>query len=398
MAGGAEQAREGRRFAWRLSVFFAATFLVAGVKMPYLPVWLDWRGLSAAEIGVIASAPLFLRIAATPVIGYLADRHGDHRRVVIGLAWAAVAVLIALGAAAGFLQVLLLTLVLSLATTSIFPLTETIAMGGVKRSGLDYGRMRLWGSLSFIVAGFAAALVVERHGVGAVLPVLIGAAVLAGIAAHLLPRAPGEAAASVRRRLVPGDVVALLVSPRFALFLVAVGAVQAAHAVFYTFGVLHWRAQGISPVAASLLWSVGVAAEIGLFAYSGLVVGRLGAVGLMLAAAVAALLRWVVMAFDPPLAVLLPLQALHGLTYGAAHLGAVHFIGATVPESQVGTAQGLYSTVTSGIAMGLATLVAGWLYPRYGGLSYLAMAGLGLIGSAASIALLRVPASRTPAV
>ena len=70
------------------------------------------------------------------------------------------------------------------------------------------------------------------------------------------------------------------------------------------------------------------------------------------------------MGFDPPLALLVPLQMLHGLTYGAAHVGAIHFISRAVPEGQGGTAQALYASVTGGIAMGGAMLLAGPLYAQ----------------------------------
>ena len=90
---------------------------------------------------------------------------------------------------------------------------------------------------------------------------------------------------------------------------------------------------------------------------------------------------------DPPLALLVPLQILHGATYGASHLGAMHFIQARVPEGQAGTAQALYSTVTAGIGMGLAMMFAGFAFERFGGLSYLGMAALGAVSLAAALAL-----------
>ena len=110
---------------------------------------------------------------------------------------------------------------------------------------------------------------------------------------------------------------------------------------------------------------------------------------LMAAGALAGVVRWSAMAADPPLAGLVMLQALHGLTYGATHIGAVHYITASVPPALAGTAQALYASVTAGIAMGLATLLAGQLYEASGGLAYLAMAGLSLAGLAASLVLLR---------
>ncbi|HVY50959.1 MAG TPA: MFS transporter, partial [Devosia sp.] len=127
--------------AWRLSVLYAALFLFSGVKIPFLPVWLDWRGLTAAEIAVISAAPLFARIPVAPAVAYVADRLGNHRGVLIALAWGALVLLVALVWGHGFWMILLLTLLISVASTSIMPLTETVAMREVKSKGLDYGRM-----------------------------------------------------------------------------------------------------------------------------------------------------------------------------------------------------------------------------------------------------------------
>ena len=80
---GAERERL-RGFAVRVSLLFAAIFFVAGTNLPYLPVWLDWRGLSAREIAIITAAPLFVRVVVTPAIAFAADRAGDHRRFLIG--------------------------------------------------------------------------------------------------------------------------------------------------------------------------------------------------------------------------------------------------------------------------------------------------------------------------
>lgn len=407
--GVAEPRRPWFGFAERLALFYAATFFLSGIKVTYLPVWLDWRGLTALEIGWITAAPLFLRVALTPVICYAADRYAAHRVVLIVLAWSAVGVLIATHWAYGFWPVLLLTLLLAVSSTTIMPLTETIAMAGVRRDGHDYGRMRLWGSLSFIAAGYAAGWGVDGFGIVATLGMLLVAAVLVSLAAHCMPATETEtavetatmatsatgSAAAPERRVRPSDIAALLKSWPFACFLMAAGAIQAAHALFYTFGVLLWRQQGLSTFTISGLWAIGVIAEIVLFATSGPVVRAIGAGGLLLAGAAAAVLRWTLMAFDPPLAVLVMLQALHGLTFGATHLGAVHFIAATVAPAQAGTAQALHASVTSGIAMGLATLVAGRLYPEFGGRGYLAMAALSVLGLIVALALQRTSKAPT---
>ena len=145
--------------AWRLGFLYAALFLVVGCYLPYLPVWLDWRGLDVDEIAFLLAAPLFTRILFTPVISFAADRVGGRRTILIALAWGSLLSFLLLWAASGFWQMLLATVVLAVNWTTIMPLIETVAVTGIRTGALDYGRVRLWGSLSFIVASLGSGLI-----------------------------------------------------------------------------------------------------------------------------------------------------------------------------------------------------------------------------------------------
>ena len=192
------------------------------------------------------------------------------------------------------------------------------------------------------------------------------------------------------RRGIDREIVLRLIRNRvFLVFLLGIGTVQAAHATFYTFGAIHWRAQGLSSALIGMLWAIGVLTEVSLFAVSGRVVGWLGPVRLMIFGGVAAVVRWAAMSLDPSLGWLIALQVLHGLTYGASHVGAIHFISRAVPEEAGGTAQALYATLASGVLQGAATLLSGALYARFVGGAYLAMALVAGIGLAAQLLLSR---------
>ena len=72
----------------RVALFYGALFVIYGTHVPFTPLWLACRGLSPAEISVVMSAPLFLRVFVTPAVALAADRHQTHRGVMIVLAWA----------------------------------------------------------------------------------------------------------------------------------------------------------------------------------------------------------------------------------------------------------------------------------------------------------------------
>jgi PPP family 3-phenylpropionic acid transporter len=379
-------------FAWRLGFLYAALFLVVGCYLPYFPVWLDWRKLNADQIAILLAAPLFTRILCTPVISFIADRVGGRRVILIALAWGSLLSFLLLWASQGFWQLLLASIVLAVNFTTIMPLIETVAVSGLRTRAFDYGRVRLWGSLSFIAASFGAGVIIGKAGAGMVLPLLAGGTALMVLGAHLLPRelgGQGAAAPAILRGLKLEDAFRLVRAPLFLLFLLAASLLQSSHALYYSFGTLNWRMQGFPDGVIGLLWSVGVIAEVGLFAVSGRVIAACGTARLLMLAGLAGTLRWGVMAFDPPLWATALLQILHAMSFGAAHLAAIHFLTHAVPEDRGATAQGVYAAVVAGLVMGTVTIASGPLYRNFAGEAYAAMALLALIGAACAFMLMR---------
>jgi PPP family 3-phenylpropionic acid transporter len=157
-------------FAWRLGFLYAALFLVVGCYLPYLPIWLHWRDLDADQIAVLLATPLFIRILFTPAISFAADLLGGRRAILIALAWGSLVSFLLLWAADGFWQMLLASALLAINWTTIMPLIETVAVAGIRSGALDYRRVRLWGSLSFIVASLGSGLLIGTLGAETVLP------------------------------------------------------------------------------------------------------------------------------------------------------------------------------------------------------------------------------------
>lgn len=392
MASQASKTAAGPSLAWRLGFLYAALFLVVGCYLPYLPVWLKWRELDADQIAILLATPLYVRIVFTPAISFAADWLGSRRLILIWLAWGSLASFVLLWMSAGFWQMLLAAVLLAINWTTIMPLIETVAISGIRARGLDYGRVRLWGSLSFIFASLGAGVVIEFWDAGAVLPMLLIATALMVLGSYLVPRDLGgreKGAQAPVRRLRLRDGFALAHAPLFLLFLFTASMIQGSHALLYAFGSLHWRAQGFSGGTIGALWSIGVIAEVALFAVSGRIISRTGCARLLVLAGLAAILRWGLLAVDPPLWATALLQTLHALTFGATHLAAIHFLTHAVPEDRAATAQGLYAAVVAGIVLGSVTLACGPLYRVMGGEAYAVMALLAAIGTGAAIGLRR---------
>ena len=377
-------------FGPRLAIYYGAIFFFIGAFMPYFPVWLEWRGMSPSEISLVFALPTFVRILSTPVISYAADRLGNTRTILIILALGSLGTIIALFWATSFNMILLNALIFALFWTSIMPLTEAITMTGVRRDGLDYGRIRLWGSLAYIVASFAGGIIIQQYGPSSPVWLMLIAIIYVVVAGFFLPKPTGEG--RVRKATLPpiirtSEIWGLVKSPTFIIFIIAASAMQTTHAVYYLFATLHWQSLGYSGATIGALWAIGVIAEILLFAWSKPLLARWGTTNLLIISGVIAALRWAIMATDPPLGLLFPLQCLHAFTFGAAHLAAIHYISDNVPEHLGATAQGLYASASAGIFMGLAMIIAGPLYDAMGAGAYFVMSAIGAVGALAAIIL-----------
>jgi MFS transporter, PPP family, 3-phenylpropionic acid transporter len=174
-------------------------------------------------------------------------------------------------------------------------------------------------------------------------------------------------------------------SADFGFFVVVASALQASHQVYYGFRTLYWRSLDFTEATIGLLWAEGVVAEILLFWLGQRLLARFGPVGLMMLGGAAGILRWSLSSLLTGLPSIAALQLLHALTFGASHLGAMHFLSRTVRPTAAASAQSIYAAVSSGLGSGLAMLLAGALYADYGGRAYLFMAVLsaaGVLGAA----------------
>jgi MFS transporter, PPP family, 3-phenylpropionic acid transporter len=363
----------------RLSFLYAALFFEIGVNLPFFPLWLRDKSLGDEAIGIVLAAPLLARIIANPAIGALADR---RRRIADALVVCSVAVAIGtacLAFASGFLPILLLVVAIALAQGPLIALTDAVALrslSGWRHAELRYGRIRLWGSAGFALANLSAGWLLDWLPTSSIIGMLLLSALATALAALAvarvrLPDGPGD----------PATGTAGHGRPRLLILTISGAAlVQASHAAVYGFSTLHWESLGISGGAMGCLWAAGIVSEVTLFATLGYAVrGPAGAAALLAASGAAATLRWVGMSLDPGMAVVVLLQLMHGLTFGATHLCSVFLVTTFAPPAMLAQAQSWLAMGWAG-AMAALTALAGYLYGSWGEQVYLLMAAASSVG------------------
>ena len=361
----------------RLSLAYGVLFIGFGAHLPFFPLWLAAQGLDPAQIGVVMALPLIQRIVTLPWMSALASSFS-------GLKWA-----LALYAALGLVIVLLylvpgglffiavVTVVLALVWMPMTPVLDALTVARARQHGFDYGVVRAWGSVTFALAVLAVGVLAEAFGIGVLIPLL--AVYFAMTAAVSLALPPDAASSGTRPRSSALQGWRLLLAPPGLMAaLVGCGLVQASHAMFYALGSVHWRSLGHSESVIGLAWGIGVGAEIAFLFVSGRLLARFGLFPLMAVGCAGAVLRWAVLAFDPPLGLLLAIQALHALSFAATHIATINLIAAAVPAHFGAVAQGANAAMFGGLN-GAAFLAAGPLYTALQGKAFVTMAGLALI-------------------
>ena len=368
----------------RLSLFYVFFFINAGIYMPFWPFWLESRGMGPVEIGLLFAAGRFARVLTSPLIAYGADRLGTRRGPLLVLTGSTALIFFLYIYCDSVWQYAVVAAAVGMAWGTIMPLGDSLAIVNTQTRKIDYGRVRLWGSVSFILAAFAGGKMLEFFPESAIFWILIASFAALFAVCVILPDTRVEA-----EPIRMSGVWRLFTHPLFALFMLCSALLQTSHLVVYNYGTLHWRAAGISDGMIGLLWAIGVIAEVVLFAVGARFVTRLGPGRLFALAAVAGVLRWTTFSYSTALPILLVVQTLHAFTFGAAHLAAMAFIANAIPARLSATAQSLYGSVALSVASGVTAPFLGYLYEDFGGGAFHAMTIFSLAGGVCAVILMR---------
>lgn len=364
----------------RLALFIAAIFAMFGIMLPYWPVWLVARGLTAEQIGIVLGAGILARVITTPLVTAWADRHGERKRLIVALAGLGLVGTLCYLPAQGFWWILLIALPVGGCLNATVSLVDSLTLMAARRDQFAYSRVRLWGSVSFLVLAVITGRWLTDHDADWLLWGMLGLLGVTVLVATALPdlREPGRAG-----RLF--NLLPLLRSRPLMLMFLSAGLIQGSHHFYYGFSTLHWRAGGLSETLIGALWAEGVVAEILLF-WLAPKLGRLGgAVPLLVVGGLGGAIRWGVTAWTAEPWALVAVQGLHALSFAATHLGAMQILSRDAPVGLSASAQGLYSALALGIGGAAISLLAGVLYGRLGGDAFLAAAALCLIGGLAAL-------------
>jgi PPP family 3-phenylpropionic acid transporter len=380
-----------RARALALCAYYFCSFSMLGAYLPYFPSWLEAQGVDGVAIGVIASAMPAMNVLGPPAFGALADRlglRGGILRLSCAGALLAFAAITALSRDGALPFAALLALVASFAffRSPMVLLADVVALELAESPRApSYGRLRLWGSVGFLVTAAAAGRWIDPS------TLLLPAAVALLLAATLVAAFFLPARVALPAPPAPGQVRALLADGGFQLFLLAAFLGQGAQSVYDLCFSRHLRDLGAGGTLVGAAWALGVAAEVALLAASAPLLSRFGAPRLLMVAFAGATLRWLLIAGLRSPWLLLLLQPLHALSFALMWVASLGVVKDHAGPRTLASAQGV-ATASAAAGMVLAMPLWGALYRRGGGA--LAFTTAAALSAAAALVAARLAARR----
>ena len=351
-----------RSLYWQLAGFYFFYFGYIGAFAPYFSLYLDSIGYTATVIGTLMALPQAMRIFAPHLWGYLSDRHDSRVRIACVAGFVGTVCYLGVFAASGHHWLAACIALWSFCWSAALPLVESTTLDHLGERGGDYGRVRLWGSIGFIVAVIGVGWVLDRSAMGVLLWIVLATMLGTLACVWRVPEKRHDRQSGrhepLSQVLMRRDVLALIA----ACFLMAV-----AHGPYYTFFSIHLVDYGYSKTAIGWFWAIGVIAEIAVFAGLPALYRNFSAYVLLLASLALAVVRFSLIAWMAHIAfVLIIAQLLHAATFGVFHSAALASIHRLFRGPNQARGQAAYSSLSFGLGGTLGGLGSGLVWQPWG--------------------------------
>lgn len=348
----------------RLSGFYFFYFALLGAMVPYWSLYLKSFGFDAQTIGVLMALMHASRIIAPNLWGWIADRTGARLRIVrLGSMMTCVA-FIAIFWQESALGIGLVVLGFSFFWNAVLPQFEVITLSHLGAERDKYSRVRLWGSIGFIVAVLVVGALFDLVSVRWLPVVMLGFMVLIWLNALLVPEATLTHKAA---QAESGNFLQQLMRPQVVAFFVVCFLVQFSHGPYYTFYSVLMEQVGFSRGEIGVLWAIGVIAEVVIFIYMHRLIQRYGLRNIMLASLMLCVVRWAMIGAVPEiLPLMVAAQLLHAATFGCLHAVGIALVHRYFSDRTHGQGQALFSSFGFGAGGAAGALVSGMLWETVG--------------------------------
>lgn len=372
-----------KKISAKFSLVYFSIFIVIGINAPFFPLWLSSKGFTERYIAIILATSVLTKLLANPFFAGLGDKYGNRKIPMLYLSFISTIILFSLNIFNSLYLIAFMAITSWALFAPLMPLTESLTTTAIKKYNFDYGNTRLWGSVSFIIIAFFGGIIIEKYGLKYVPILMTIGALFLFLSVIIMPTIPSLPA---RKKF---STYALLKNRNFFPFLLACGAIQSSHGIYYGFSTIYWKSIGLSETVIGALWAEGVVFEIILLAYFYKFKNYTSPKIFIIIAGVMAIIRWTLMAYADTILFIALIQILHAFTFGLTHLAAINFISEVMPVRAQAKSQALYSAISMGAFLAVSISVSGDLYRIFYDKSFLFSSFLAFSGVIISLIFIK---------
>ena len=348
---------------WRLSRFYFSYYFFVGAFVPYWGLYLQSEHFSAADIGILMSLFQISRIFAPNFWGWLADHTGKRAQWIKLTSFLGLCGFMAVFWAHGFFWLFFVMAALSLFTSSTLPLAESLTLAHLATTNGHYSRIRMWGSLGFIVASVVLGFVIDASDIKSILWFLLLVQMTLFALSYTLPDPK-----LVAHENDHFSIWQVIKHPNVIALLIGCSLMVTAHGVLYNFYSIYLSQHGYSKGTIGLLWAVGVVCEIGIFMLMPKIMNRYSLKTILITSLALAVLRFsLIGAAIDHLWLLILAQSLHAATFGSFHAASVEVITQFFKGRHQAKGQAIYNSVAYGIGGTIGGISGGYALQYLGG-------------------------------
>ena len=348
---------------WRLSRFYFFYYFFVGSFVPYWGIYLQSENFSPSSIGILLSLFQISRIVAPNFWGWLADHTGHRVKWIKLTSFLGLIGFIGIFWAKGFFWIFLVMLALSLFTSSTLPLAESLTLAHLATSDGHYSRIRLWGSIGFIVASLFLGYLIDLQGINILLWVLLITQAIIFFLSNTIPETK-----EIHHKKNDLSIWKIIKTPSVVALLIGCTLMVSAHGVLYNFYSIYLKEHGYSSATIGWLWAVGVICEIFIFMLMPKILRRYSLKTILLISLFLGVIRFILIGASPDqFYLLLIAQMFHAATFGSFHAASIEVIAYFFKGRNQSRGQAIYNSVAYGIGGTIGGLGGGYLIQYLGG-------------------------------
>ena len=335
-------------------------FGVLGIFLPYFNLYCYHIGFSGLQIGVLSALRSVALVLFPLIWGSLADRFGIRKPIYVLCTFLSAFIWILYLFFVDFWPMLIITAVYGMFYAPIISFLEAVTMDVLGAEKKSYGRIRAWGSISFILMVLVLGKIIDLYSVDIIL-VLISAGSL--ILACISIRIPAVTPPKKEFRTQGAES---LFTKRTVVFLFSAFLMLASHGAYYGFFSIHLENLGYSSTFIGMAWAVASTSEILVMIKSDKIFDRFSLENVLFFSFLIASVRWIILYFAGSAAVILLSQTLHAVTYGTFHMASILYIDHLAPEQTKTLGQAVNNALSYGLGLMAGFFVNGYLYELAG--------------------------------